>query len=59
MAVEPTPAAVLPAPQQPEPSTVVIKSDPEEAEIIIDGKFIGSTPSTLRLTPGDHEIVIE
>ena len=49
----PTPAALTSI------SHVVIKSTPEGAEITIDGKFVGSTPSTVRLDPGDHEIVIE
>jgi hypothetical protein len=42
-----------------EPSTVVIKSTPDGADITIDGKFIGNTPSTIKLTPGDHTILIE
>jgi hypothetical protein len=25
----------------------------------VDGKFVGNTPSTLRLAPGDHTILIE
>lgn len=37
---------------------VVIKSTPDGAEIIIDEKFVGNTPSTLRLKPGDHVISI-
>jgi hypothetical protein len=41
------------------PSTVAVKSTPEGAEISIDGKFVGSTPSTLRLAAGEHSIVIE
>ncbi len=45
--------------QRVEPATVVIKSTPEGAEITIDGNFVGSTPSTLQLTPGDHEIVVQ
>lgn len=48
-----TPAAAL------EPSTIVIKSSPDGADITVDGKFVGSTPSTLRLTIGDHTISIE
>ncbi|HEY0320935.1 MAG TPA: PEGA domain-containing protein [Pyrinomonadaceae bacterium] len=40
-------------------STIVVKSSPEGAEISIDGKFVGSTPSTLRLASGEHNIVIE
>lgn len=42
-----------------EASTVVVKSTPDGAEITVDGKFVGSTPSTLRLTPGEHSITIE
>jgi len=42
-----------------EPSVVVIKSTPDGADITIDGKFIGNTPSTIRLTAGDHTILIE
>jgi hypothetical protein len=25
----------------------------------VDGKFVGSTPSTIRLSPGDHTVVLE
>ncbi len=52
-------------PQSPSPpsaqelSTITIKSSPEAAEILVDGKFVGSTPSTLRLAPGDHSISVE
>ncbi len=42
-----------------EPSTVIVKSNPEGADVVVDGKFVGSTPSTLRLAPGDHAISIE
>jgi hypothetical protein len=37
-------------------STVDIKSTPDGAEIIVDEKFMGSTPSSLRLAVGDHKI---
>jgi PEGA domain-containing protein len=37
-------------------STVEIKSTPEGAEITVDDKFMGSTPSSLRLAVGDHKI---
>ncbi|MBL8190286.1 MAG: PEGA domain-containing protein [Acidobacteria bacterium] len=37
---------------------VIIKSTPDGAEITIDEKFVGNTPSTLRLKPGDHVISI-
>ena len=37
-------------------STVDIKSTPDGAEITMDDKFMGSTPSSLRLAVGDHKI---
>ena len=43
----------------PQSSGILIKSAPEGAEISIDGKFVGSTPSTLRLKAGDHSISIK
>ena len=40
-------------------SPVAIKSTPDGAEITIDGKFVGTTPSTVQLTPGEHTISID
>jgi PEGA domain len=40
-------------------STVEIKSTPDGAEITVDEKFMGSTPSSLRLAAGDHKIRLE
>ncbi len=37
-------------------SAVDLKSTPDGAEIIVDDKFMGSTPSSLRLKVGDHKI---
>jgi hypothetical protein len=37
-------------------STVEVKSTPDGAEITVDEKFMGSTPSVLRLAVGDHKI---
>src|SRR6266481_5060726 len=53
-----------PAPSQPTSGSVIeatlaVNSSPDAADITVDGKFVGSTPSTLRLTPGDHAISIE
>ncbi len=56
---EAPPVAQSVTPTSGEPSTVVVKSTPNGADIIVDGKFVGSTPSTLQLTPGDHAVVIE
>jgi hypothetical protein len=35
-------------------STVDIKSNPDGAEIYVDGKFVGNAPSKLRIPAGDH-----
>lgn len=40
-------------------SSVAIKSTPDGAEITIDGKLVGTTPSTVQLLPGEHTIVID
>lgn len=62
---QPVAAAPAPAPQPApanstdEPSTVVVKSTPDGADVTVDGKFVGSTPSTVKLSPGDHTIKIE
>jgi hypothetical protein len=40
-------------------TTAVVKSDPPGADVTVDGKYMGSTPSTLQLAPGDHTILIE
>jgi hypothetical protein len=40
-------------------TAVALKSNPDGADIIVDGKYAASTPSTLQLAPGDHVISIE
>lgn len=40
-------------------SIVEIKSSPDGAEITIDDKFMGNTPSTVHLQTGDHKVRIE
>lgn len=40
-------------------SAVVIKSTPDGAEIMVDSKLVGTTPSTVQLRPGEHTIVID
>lgn len=49
---------------QPEPlveavSTILVTSNPDGAEITIDGKFMGTTQSTLKLSSGEHTVKIE
>jgi hypothetical protein len=39
-------------------SSISVKSNPDGAEIEVDGKYVGSTPSTLQLKVGDHKITI-
>jgi hypothetical protein len=41
------------------PATVIVKSTPPGADINVDGKYMGSTPSTIQLPPGEHEVSIE
>lgn len=36
--------------------TVTIDSRPEHAEILLDGKFVGTTPMAVRLSAGDHVV---
>lgn len=42
-----------------EVNSVPVKSTPDGADITVDGKYVGSTPSTLRLSTGDHTITVE
>jgi hypothetical protein len=39
--------------------SIIVKSTPPGCDINVDGKWMGSTPSTIRLSPGDHNISIE
>jgi PEGA domain len=43
----------------PIPSSVEVKSTPDGADITVDEKYMGSTPSTLRLAAGDHKVKLE
>lgn len=46
------PANAVPA----DPASISFASEPSGAEIVIDGNFVGSTPSTLRVPAGRHVI---
>jgi len=54
-------AAVRPEIKTPsgDPSTVIIRSNPDGGEILVDGKFMGSTPSTVQLSPGAHIVAVQ
>jgi len=51
--------ADLVAQPKPELSAVDIASTPDGAEITVDDKFMGTTPSSLKLAPGDHKIKLD
>ena len=36
-----------------------MNSDPQGADIYVDDKFVGNTPSTLELTQGNHAMRVE
>lgn len=40
-------------------SSVLISSTPPGADIEIDGAFVGSTPSIVNISPGDHDISLK
>ena len=40
-------------------ASVDVKSTPDGADITVDDKYVGSTPSNLKLAPGDHKIKLE
>jgi len=47
------------APQSPralQSAELTISSNPSGAEIQLDGAFVGNTPSTIGVSPGDHTI---
>ncbi len=39
-------------------SAVAIQSTPDGADITVDEKFVGTTPSTVQLNAGEHKIVV-
>ena len=39
--------------------SLIIDSAPPGADIEIDGAFVGNTPSTLNLAPGNHQVVVK
>ena len=53
-----TSSAVKPI-TKPSQAFLAIDSNPPGADIVIDGKFVGSAPSSIAITPGSHEIYVE
>ncbi len=40
-------------------ATISVKSMPQGADVSVDGKYVGSTPSSLRLPAGEHKISVK
>jgi hypothetical protein len=55
-AVPPEPA--LTAPPVNARGTVMLSATPENAEVSVDGNFVGNAPVSLKLAPGKHRIVV-
>lgn len=47
--------------ESPNPAICVVRvnSEPEAADIELDGRFVGNTPTVLRLEPGDYTITVK
>ncbi len=39
--------------------SVTLKSEPSGADVELDGKFVGQTPSKIRVQPGEHKLVVK
>ena len=44
------------APNGSAPGSIQVQSNPDSAEVYVDGSLIGDTPATLKLNPGQHAI---
>lgn len=40
-------------------ASLTIESTPSGADIEVDGSFVGSTPSTINVSPGTHEVTVK
>ena len=59
----PPPKAIPPepsftAPAKTNPGTVILSASPENAEVTVDGNFVGNAPVNLKLASGKHTIVV-
>jgi len=50
---DPAPAS---APVPSAPPKIQVSSTPDGADIEVDGSFVGNTPSSIELAPGDHQV---
>lgn len=59
-ALQPVAATAAAAPEsKPASAHLNISSNPDGADIEIDGNFVGNTPSSIQLDPGDHAVVVK
>ena len=54
----PSPAATVKPAETAVQTTLSIKSSPDSAEIEVDGRFVGNTPSTCNVPSGEHSIKV-
>ena len=55
----PATAVSAPPPVAPQQAQLVISSTPDAADIDIDGNYVGSTPSTVSVPSGQHQISVK
>jgi hypothetical protein len=53
------PAPPVAAPAAQAQASLTIESTPAGADIEVDGNFVGNTPSTVNVAPGNHEISVK
>jgi hypothetical protein len=56
-AAPPAPMGVAPAAQV--QASLAVDSNPPGADIEVDGTFVGNTPSTINVTPGNHDVSVK
>jgi hypothetical protein len=59
---ETTPTAGKPtetAPSEAAKGTVNVSANPAGADVLVDGAFVGNSPSALKLTPGKHTVTVK
>jgi len=40
-------------------SNISVRSTPDNADIELDGNFVGNTPSVIEVTTGEHSVVVK
>ena len=56
---DPPPAAVPAKPMESANHKVQVNSEPAGADIEVDGSFVGNTPSSVELAPGEHTVAVK